>query len=157
MALHNPLQCSCLENPTDGGACWAAIYGVTQSRTWLKRLSSSSSRGSLYILDSYSTSDIWIVNIFSHSMAYIFTLSIVFFDLPKFLFLMKFDLSIFFLLLPVFLVSSPPKKNNCKIQCHKAFLLCFILPQCKRISYIVLALICKSLMHFWWIFVFSAR
>ena len=29
----NPLQCSCLENPRDGGACWAAVYGVTQSRT----------------------------------------------------------------------------------------------------------------------------
>ena len=40
----NPLQCSCLENPRDGGARWAAVYGVTQSRTWLKRLSSSSSR-----------------------------------------------------------------------------------------------------------------
>ena len=39
----NPLQCSCLENPRDGGACWAAVYGVTQSRTRLKRLSSSSS------------------------------------------------------------------------------------------------------------------
>ena len=39
----NPLQCSCLENPRDGGARWAAIYGVTQSRTRLKRLSSSSS------------------------------------------------------------------------------------------------------------------
>ena len=39
----NPLQCSCLENPKDGGAWWAAIYGVAQSRTWLKRLSSSSS------------------------------------------------------------------------------------------------------------------
>ena len=38
----NPLQCSCLENPRDGGAWWAAVYGVTQSRTWLKRLSSSS-------------------------------------------------------------------------------------------------------------------
>ena len=37
----NPLQCSCLENPRDGGAWWAAIYGVTQSQTWLKRLSSS--------------------------------------------------------------------------------------------------------------------
>ena len=37
------LQCSCLENPRDGGAWWAAIYGVTQSQTWLKRLSSSSS------------------------------------------------------------------------------------------------------------------
>ena len=32
----NPLQCSCLENPTDGGAWWAAIYGVAQSRTRLK-------------------------------------------------------------------------------------------------------------------------
>ena len=39
----NPLQCSCLENPRDGGAWWAAFYGVTQSRTQLKRLSSSSS------------------------------------------------------------------------------------------------------------------
>ena len=36
----NPLQCSCLENPRDGGAWWAALYGVTQSRTRLKRLSS---------------------------------------------------------------------------------------------------------------------
>ena len=32
----NPLQCSCLENPRDGGACWAAVYGVAQSRTRLK-------------------------------------------------------------------------------------------------------------------------
>ena len=39
----NPLQCSCLENPRDGVAWWAAVYGVAQSRTWLKRLSSSSS------------------------------------------------------------------------------------------------------------------
>ena len=39
----SPLQCSCLENPRDGGAWWAAVYGVTQSRTRLKRLSSSSS------------------------------------------------------------------------------------------------------------------
>ena len=36
----NPLQCSCLENPRDGGAWWAVVYGVTQSRTRLKRLSS---------------------------------------------------------------------------------------------------------------------
>ena len=40
----NPLQCSCLENPRDRAAWWAAVYGVAQSRTWLKRLSSSSSR-----------------------------------------------------------------------------------------------------------------
>ena len=39
----NPLQCSCLENPRDGGAWWAAVYGVAESRTRLKRLSSSSS------------------------------------------------------------------------------------------------------------------
>ena len=39
----NPLQCSCLENPRDGGAWWAAVYGVAQSGTRLKRLSSSSS------------------------------------------------------------------------------------------------------------------
>ena len=39
----NPLQCSCLENPRDGEAWWAAVYGVTQSQTQLKRLSISSS------------------------------------------------------------------------------------------------------------------
>ena len=39
----NPLQCSCLENPRDGGVSWAAVYGVAQSQTQLKRLSSSSS------------------------------------------------------------------------------------------------------------------
>ena len=44
----NPLQCSCLENPRDGGAWWAAISGVAQSRTWLKRLSSSSSNIALH-------------------------------------------------------------------------------------------------------------
>ena len=38
----NPLQCSCLENPRDGEAWWAAVYGVAQSRTQLKWLSSSS-------------------------------------------------------------------------------------------------------------------
>ena len=37
-----PLQYSCLENPMDGGAWWAAVYGVAQSRTRLNRLSSSS-------------------------------------------------------------------------------------------------------------------
>ena len=40
----NPLQCSCLENPRDGGVWWTAIYGVSQSRTRLKGLSSSSTR-----------------------------------------------------------------------------------------------------------------
>ena len=40
----NPLQCSCLENPRDGGVWWVAVYGVAQSRTPLTRLSSSSSK-----------------------------------------------------------------------------------------------------------------
>jgi len=40
----NPLQCSCLENPKDGGAWWASDYGVAQSRTRLKRRSSSGGR-----------------------------------------------------------------------------------------------------------------
>ena len=39
----NPLQCSCLENPRDEGAWWAAVYGITQSQTRLKQLSSGSS------------------------------------------------------------------------------------------------------------------
>ena len=42
----NPLQCSCLENPMDRGAWWTAVYGVAQSRTRLKQLSSSSSSSS---------------------------------------------------------------------------------------------------------------
>ena len=46
----NPLQCSCLENPRDRGAWWASVYGVSQSRTRLKRLSSSSSRDDFWFL-----------------------------------------------------------------------------------------------------------
>ena len=42
----NPLQCSCLENPRDGGVWWGGVCGVAQSRTQLKRLSSSSSSSS---------------------------------------------------------------------------------------------------------------
>ena len=44
----NPLQYSCLENPRDRAAWWAAVYGVAQSRTRLKRLSSSSSSRDSY-------------------------------------------------------------------------------------------------------------
>ena len=46
----NPLQCSCLENPMDGGAWWASIYGVTQSQTRLKRLSSSKYKSVNYFI-----------------------------------------------------------------------------------------------------------
>ena len=52
----NPLQCSCLENPRDWGAWWAAVYGVAQSQTRLKRLSSSSSSTRLTIPELYSDS-----------------------------------------------------------------------------------------------------
>ena len=44
----NPFQCSCLENPRDGGAWWAAVSGVAQSRTRLKRLAAAAAA---YILD----------------------------------------------------------------------------------------------------------
>ena len=50
----NPLQCSCLENPRDGGAWWAAIYGVTQSWTRLTWLSSSSSNRLFIVMVLYS-------------------------------------------------------------------------------------------------------
>ena len=52
----NPLQFSCLENPRDGEAWWAAIHWVAQSRTWLKRLSSSSSSSQKYFF--------WYIGIF---------------------------------------------------------------------------------------------
>jgi len=64
----NPLQYSCLENPRDGGAWWAAIYGVAQSWTRLQRRSSSSSS---------TLSDIWFANIFFHSGGCLFTLMMV--------------------------------------------------------------------------------
>ena len=54
----NPLQCSCLENPMDRGAWWAAVYGVAQSRTQLKRLSSSSS--SIGVLALWPLGSSWI-------------------------------------------------------------------------------------------------
>ena len=56
----NPLQCSCLENPRDGRAWWAAIYGVAQNQTWLKRLSSSSSSSSREMDDSKDGGAWWV-------------------------------------------------------------------------------------------------
>ena len=47
----NPLQYSCLENPRDEGAWWAAVYGVAQSRTRLKQLSSSSSSSIVFLAE----------------------------------------------------------------------------------------------------------
>ena len=54
----NPFQCSCLENPMDRGAWWAAVYGVAQSWTQLKRLSSSSS--SIGVLALWPLGSSWI-------------------------------------------------------------------------------------------------
>ena len=54
-----PLQCSCLENPRDSGAWWAAAYGVVQSRTQLKRLSSSSSRVAREVPQLYFYTTLW--------------------------------------------------------------------------------------------------
>ena len=50
-----PLQCSCLENPRDRGAWWAAVYGVAQSRTWLKWLSIALWKGTHYELSCLSS------------------------------------------------------------------------------------------------------
>ena len=52
----NPLQCSCLENPMDGEAWWAAVHGVAQSWTRLKRLSSKSSNRQEYTGEKYRLS-----------------------------------------------------------------------------------------------------
>ena len=48
----NPLQCSCLENPRDGGAWWAAVYGVAQSWTLLKWLSTAALGWTICLMDS---------------------------------------------------------------------------------------------------------
>ena len=75
----NPLQCSCLENPRDGEASWAAVYGVAQSRTWLKRFSSSSSNRHLQLLISEFWSgdylmfvriNVWVQRSIRHSFLY---------------------------------------------------------------------------------------
>ena len=59
----NPLQCSCLENPRDGGAWWAAIYGVAQSRTRLKQLSSKVIMTYFDILNCACTTILLIINV----------------------------------------------------------------------------------------------
>ena len=80
----NPLQCSCLENPRDGGAWWAAVSRVAQSRTRLKRLSSSSSSMScLYILEINPLSVASFVNISFQSIGYLFILFMVSFAMQK--------------------------------------------------------------------------
>ena len=78
----NPLQCSCLENPRDGGAWWAAVSGVSQSRTRLKQHSSSSSSVLFFsVLAFYSF--VWFVFISFNS--FINFLQCSFILLPSFL------------------------------------------------------------------------
>ena len=66
----NPLQCSCLENPRDGGAWWAAVYGVAQSRTRLKRLSSSSIVTLQCCVGFYCTAK-WISCTYTHTLLFL--------------------------------------------------------------------------------------
>ena len=68
----NPLQCSCLENPRDRGAWWAAIYGVAQSQTRLKWLNSSSSRV-LWQLNEQSMECLWVYVFYAkgHNLCYL--------------------------------------------------------------------------------------
>ena len=63
----NPLQCSCLENPRDGGAWWAAVYGVTQSQTRLKQLKRLSSSSSSSRLLSYSCPQLKTATLHGHT------------------------------------------------------------------------------------------
>ena len=65
----NPLQCSCLENPRDRGAWWAAVYEVTQNRTRLKWLSSSSSSSNDY----HKSAQIWFIFVEYHLGYYVET------------------------------------------------------------------------------------
>ena len=61
----NPLQCPCLENPRDGGAWWAAVYGVAQSQTRLKRLSSSTQHCYIILFWALQRDDLVCRDIFS--------------------------------------------------------------------------------------------
>ena len=73
----NPLQCSCMENPRNRGAWWAAIYGVAQSRTRLKWLSSSSSSSKVSPQPAFlwSSSESTIQHYYLHMFQYHFTWS----------------------------------------------------------------------------------
>ena len=75
----NPLQCSCLENPRDGGAWWAAVYGVAQSRTRLKWLNSSS--GSCSCWEIYSI-PLWLTP-FNYLLFYCLVISPLIYSFPN--------------------------------------------------------------------------
>ena len=113
----NPLQCSCLENPRDGRAWWAAAYGVAQSRTRLKQRSSSS-RYIHYQVDTSPLSGTYFANIFSWICRLSFILfNSVFQRAEIFNLLINFFPS-WIMLLVLYL------KINHPTQYHLAFLLC---------------------------------
>ena len=98
----NPLHCSCLENPRDGGTWWAAVYGVTQSWTWLKQLSSSSSSNINTFIQTLFTFSLLLNFLFSPFSPS--SLSIV---LPSGLFLWAHNTEI---IIPVTVILSPNTK-----------------------------------------------
>ena len=67
----NPLQCSCLENHRDPGAWWPAVYGVMQSRIWLKQLSSNFS-SLIYYLYFFKISIVFYLQLWSLSNPFFF-------------------------------------------------------------------------------------
>ena len=74
----NSLQCSCLENPRDGGAWWAAVSGVAQSQTRLKRLSSSSSRAPSFRDETVSKNQAQLLSLPYNSRKQIFILLVIY-------------------------------------------------------------------------------
>ena len=107
----NSLQCSCLENPRDGGAWWAAIYGVAQSWIQLKQLSSSSSR---YMR---------LANILSHLVGCLFILfmvSLAFQSIFSLMFICLFFCCCLWLWCQI-------QKIHCQNWCQGHYHLCFLL------------------------------
>ena len=108
-ALGNPLQCSCLENPRDRGAWWAAVYRVAQSQTRLKRLSSSSSSSTMDLRSfrTYSLAN------FSNSIYSIYT--------GQFL-LHKHVIPLLMFSIRNILSPAPPGNYSAQIACHLLYL-----------------------------------
>ena len=114
--LGNPLQYSFLENCTDRGAWQATVHRVTKSQIWLKQLSTHTCMGSSYILESSPLLDIWLINIFSYPVSFLFVFLMMSFEAWEFWILIKSHLLIFSFVDCV-LVSY--LRNHCLFQCHK--------------------------------------
>ena len=81
----NPLQCSCVENPRDGRAWWAAVYGVAQSWIRLKRLSSSKSLLNISYIFSILISSLFVCNP-SSFFFFFFETDIIYYHYSEFFF-----------------------------------------------------------------------